>query len=87
MHPMYSFAIREGIVWLALVALTLVGFFNYEPSGAGSLYVVLVAGFLKFFLIFCDFMEMKHAHRIWMVTMGVFVLALFGAITLILSGR
>jgi len=30
---------------------------------------------------FFDFMEMKHAHRIWQVSMTLFMLMLFGAIS------
>lgn len=82
---MKNLAVREGIVWLALVVLTLVGFFNYERGGPGAAYVVLGAGLVKFFLIFYDFMEMKYAHRIWLLAMGVFLVTLFGAITIPLS--
>ena len=76
---------REGIVWLALIALTLVGFFNYEPRGSRGACVVLGAGLVKFFLIFYDFMEMRHANRVWLVAMSLFVLALSAAIAVALS--
>jgi hypothetical protein len=79
---MKSFVIKEGWVWLALVALTLFGFFNYEAQGRGVAYVVLAVALAKFFLIFFDFMEMKHAHRAWKVAIALFVLVLFGAISL-----
>lgn len=79
---MSRFIIKEGFVWLALVALTLFGFFNYEAQGPGVAYVVLAAGLAKFFLIFMDFMEMKLAHPAWQVAMTLFVLLLFGAISL-----
>jgi hypothetical protein len=78
---MKSFVIKEGWVWLALVALTLFGFFNYEARGPSVAYVVLAAGVGKFFLIFFDFMEMKHSHRAWQVAMTLFLLVLFGAIS------
>ncbi len=79
---MSRFVIKEGIVWLALVALTIFGFFNYEAQAHSVAYVVLAVGLGKFFLIFMDFMEMKRAHRAWQVAMTLFVLLLFGAISL-----
>lgn len=78
---MKSFVIKEGWVWLSLVALTLFGFFNYEAQGRSVAFVVLAVGFGKFLLIFFDFMEMKHAHRAWPVAMTAFVSVLFGAIS------
>jgi hypothetical protein len=78
---MSHFIIKEGIVWFALVALTLFGFFSYEAQAHSAGYVVLAVGLGKFFLIFMDFMEMKRAHRAWQVAMTLFVLLLFGAIS------
>jgi hypothetical protein len=66
---MKSFIIKEGAVWLALVALTVVGFYNAGMKGRSVAYLVLAIGLAKFFLIFFDFMEMKHAHRVWQVSM------------------
>ena len=79
---MKSFIIKEGWTWLALVALTLFGFLNYEAQGRSVAFVVLAVGLVKFFLIFFDFMEMKHANRVWTVAMTLFTLVLFGAISL-----
>jgi heme/copper-type cytochrome/quinol oxidase subunit 4 len=79
---MKSFIIKEGWTWLALVALTLFGFLNYEAQGRSVAFVVLAVGLAKFFLIFFDFMEMKHANRVWTVAMTLFTLVLFGAISL-----
>jgi len=42
---------------------------------------VLAIGLVKFFLIFFDFMEMRHAHRVWQVAMTLFMLVIFGAIS------
>ncbi len=78
---MKSFAIKEGWVWLTLVALTLFGFLNYEAHGRGVAYVVLGVGLTKFFVIFFDFMEMKHAHAAWKAGMPLFMLILFAAIS------
>lgn len=78
---MQGFIIKEGFVWLALVALTLFGYFNYESQGSSVAFVVLGAGLAKFLLIFFDFMEMKYAHRGWQVAMLLFVMLLFGAIS------
>ena len=78
---MKSLVIKEGWTWLALVALTLFGFFNYEAQGRGVAFVVLAVGLAKFFLIFFDFMEMKHAHRGWKFAMTLFMLVVFGAIS------
>ncbi len=78
---MKSFIIREGAVWLALVVLTVFGFYNSSAPGPTVAYVVLAIGVTKFFLIFMDFMEMKHAHAAWMVAMTLFMLVLFGAIS------
>lgn len=47
--------------------------------------VALGAGLAKFSLIFLDFMEMKHAHRVWRLAMGVFLLVLFAAIATVLN--
>jgi hypothetical protein len=77
---MKSFVIKEGIVWLALVVLTVFGFYNSSGPGRSVAYVVLGVGLAKFFLIFFDFMEMKHAHRVWQAAMMLFMLAIFGAI-------
>jgi hypothetical protein len=76
-----SFVIKEGAVWLALVVLTAFGFYNYEGQGSNVAYIVLAVGLTKFFLIFFDFMEMKHAHRVWQTSMVLFVAVLFGAIS------
>ena len=78
---MKSFVIKEGAVWLALVVLTAFGFYNYEGQGGNVAYIVLAVGLIKFFLIFFDLMEMKHAHRVWRVSMVLFVAVLFGAIS------
>ena len=32
-----------------------------------------------------DFMEMKHAHRVWRLAMGVFLLVLFAPIATVLN--
>ena len=77
------FVVKDGLVWLALVALTLVGFSSYEASVTGAAFVVLGAGLLKFLLIFLEFMEMKYAHRMWRAAMGSFLVALLGAIALL----
>jgi len=78
---MRSFAIKEGAVWLALVVLTVFGFYNYDAQGSNVAYIVLAVGFTKFFLIFFYFMEMKHAHRVWQVSMTLFVFVLFAAMS------
>jgi heme/copper-type cytochrome/quinol oxidase subunit 4 len=79
---MKSFIIKEGAVWLALVALTVVGFYNASAQGPRVAYLVLAIGLAKFFLIFFDFMEMKHAHRVWQASMTLFTLVLFAAISI-----
>jgi hypothetical protein len=76
-----SFIIKEGAVWLTLVVLTVFGFYHYEGRGHNVAYIVLAVGLTKFFLIFFDFMEMKHAHRVWQISMVLFVAVLFGAIS------
>lgn len=78
---MKGFIIKEGFVWLALLALTLFGFFNYESQGRSVAHIVLAVGLAKFFLIFFDFMEMKHAHRGWQAAMTLFVLLIIGAVS------
>jgi hypothetical protein len=78
---MKSFVIKEGAVWLTLLALTVFGFYNYDTQGSNVAYIVLAVGFTKFFLIFFDFMEMKHAHRVWQVSTSLFMLALFAAMS------
>jgi len=79
---MKSFVIREGFVWLALVGLTVLAFYNAGGDGRGVAYVALIVGLVKFFLIFFDFMEMKHANRLWKVGMTVFISLIVGAISL-----
>jgi heme/copper-type cytochrome/quinol oxidase subunit 4 len=79
---MKSFIVKEGIVWLSLVALTLVGFYNSGAQSRGVAFIVLAVGLAKFFLIFFEFMEMKHAHRVWQVSMGLFMLMLIVTISL-----
>jgi hypothetical protein len=78
---MKNFVIKEGAVWLTLVVLTVFGFYNYDTQRSNVAYIVLAVGFTKFFLIFFDFMEMKHAHRVWQVSMTLFMLALFAAMS------
>jgi hypothetical protein len=78
---MNSFIIKEGAVWLALVVLTVFGFYNSGAPGRFVAHVVLAIGLAKFFLIFFDFMEMNHAHRVWKVAMTLFMIVLFGAIS------
>jgi hypothetical protein len=78
---MKRFIIREGTVWLALVALTFLGFYNSGRQGRSIAYVALAIGFAKFFLIFFDFMEMRHAHRGWQMAMTLLMLVLFAAIS------
>ena len=79
---MKSFIIKEGAVWIALVALTVVGFYNASAQGHRVAYLVLAIGLAKFFLIFFDFMEMKYAHRVWQASMTLFTLVLFAAISI-----
>jgi hypothetical protein len=78
---MKSFVIKEGAVWLALVVLTLFGFYNSGAPGRYVAYLVLAIGLAKFFLIFFDFMEMKHAHPVWKAAMTLFMVLLFGTIS------
>ena len=78
---MKSFIIKEGAVWLSLILLTVFGFYNSGAPGRYVAYVVLAIGLAKFFLIFFDFMEMRHAHRGWQASMCLFMLVLFGAIS------
>jgi heme/copper-type cytochrome/quinol oxidase subunit 4 len=78
---MKSFIIKEGTVWLALVALTVAGSYNASTQARRVAYLVLAIGVVKFFLIFFDFMEMRHAHRVWQVAMTLFMLVIFGAIS------
>lgn len=77
---MKSFIIREGIVWLALIALTSVGFANAGAASHAATYLVVAIGFMKFAVIFFDFMGMKRAHRAWHVTMILFMVTLFSGI-------
>jgi hypothetical protein len=78
---MKRFIIKEGIVWLALVVLTFFGYYNSGAQGRSVALVALAVGIAKFLLIFFDFMEMKHAHRVWQVAMTLLMLVLFGAIS------
>jgi len=78
---MKSFVVKEAAVWLTLLVLTGVGFYNFATLDRGVAYVVLGMGLAKFFLIFFDFMEMKHAHRSWQVVMISFMMILFAAIS------
>jgi hypothetical protein len=78
---MKSFVIKEGAVWLALVVLTVFGFYNSGAPGRYVAYLVLAIGLAKFFLIFFDFMEMKHAHPVWKAAMTLFMVLLFGTIS------
>ena len=64
------------MVWLALVALTLFGFFSSEASSRTISALVLGIGLVKFFLIFYEFMDMRHAHRAWLAAMALFMLVL-----------
>jgi len=74
--------VKEGIVWLTLVVLTLVGFYNSSMQSRSVAYIVLAVGLAKFFLIFFEFMEMKHAHLVWKVSMSAFMWVLVAAIAL-----
>ena len=78
---MKNFVIKEGGVWLTLVVLTVFGFYNYDTQRSHVAYIVLAVGFTKFFLIFFDFMEMKHAHLAWKAAMTLFMVLLFGIIS------
>ena len=51
------------IVWIALVALTLIG-----PSLAGK-WILALAG-IKFLLILASFMELRFAHAVWGLLFG-----------------
>lgn len=82
MSSMNRFIVREGIVWLALIGLTVFGFYNSGANGPGVAYLVLIIGLVKFFLIFFDFMEMRHAHQLWKLGMTVFMLLVVGAVAL-----
>lgn len=77
---MKSFIIREGFVWVVLLALSLVGFVSAGSETSGAAYVVVGLGFAKFFLILFDFMGLRRAHRGWQVGMTLFALTLFAAI-------
>lgn len=71
---------KRFTVWLALVVLSVAGFYNSAVSARGVAYVVVAIGFVKFFLIFWNFMEMKRAHALWKALMGAYVIALGGAL-------
>ena len=77
---------REGVVWIALIALTLVGYFGAEPAHGELAYVALGAGLVKFFLIFYEFMEMRLAHRGWLAAMGCLVFLFSAAVGFAISG-
>ena len=77
---MKRFIIREGVVWIALVALTVLGFVNSHGEGHGVAVLVMALAFMKFALIYFDFMEMKHAHRAWQAAGVLFMVGLFSAI-------
>ena len=55
------------IVWLFLVALTLVGYFVGQTgmSGTLALTILLGAALIKSQLVITHFMEMKHAPGFW----------------------
>ncbi len=78
---MNKFTTREGTVWLVLVALSVFGFYNSTMDRTDVAYVVLAIGLGKFFLIFFEFMEMRHAHRGWKISMVLFMTMIFGAIS------
>lgn len=78
---MTELATKNGLTWIALLALTLLGFFNAEAGVAWLAYVVLLIASLKFVLIFLVFMEMSQAHRAWKTAMLLFLLLLVGAIS------
>ncbi|MEI8256011.1 MAG: cytochrome C oxidase subunit IV family protein [Deltaproteobacteria bacterium] len=66
--------------WLALVGMTLLGPSLGRLGLRGSLVTVflLVLGGLKFVTITRWFMDLKFAHALWQVAMGVYVAVILG---------
>jgi len=65
---------KESVVWLLLIAFTLVGYFSSgkQPSvSRENSYLILIAAGIKFSLLSYFFMELEEAHLVWKVVMAV----------------
>jgi heme/copper-type cytochrome/quinol oxidase subunit 4 len=74
---------KEGFVWTLLVGLTLLSYFFAEGSGqtkTSMAFWVLALGMSKFALIAYFFMELDHAHPLWIGGMLIFLLGVGGGI-------
>ena len=63
---------RANIVWLILVAATALTFElgKHGATGRATLAILLGLTWLKGYLIISDFMELRHAQRMWQILIG-----------------
>lgn len=69
---------RPLIVWLTLLALSAVSFATRLPTPRATAAAILTLALLKSLLLLWHFMDLRHAHLLWKVTMALLLLILIG---------
>jgi hypothetical protein len=74
---------RANIIWLILVAATALTFELGEHGATGSVALAILLGltWLKGYLIISDFMELRHAQRLWQILIGGWLCLIIAVIT------
>jgi len=74
------------IVWIALIALTLVTFYSSESyfSGNTLVFVIMAIVIVKFLGIGFQYIELKDAHPVWKVLFTGFIL-LFSLMVVVIA--
>ncbi len=75
---------RANIVWLILVAATLVTFELGEHGATGTVALAVILGlaWIKGQLVISDFMELRHAPLLWRLVVGGWLCVVVAVIVL-----
>lgn len=69
---------RPLLVWLTLLALSAVSFATRLPTPRATAAAILTLALLKSLLLLWHFMDLRHAHVLWKVTMTLLLLLMIG---------
>ena len=69
---------RPLLVWLTLLALSALSFATRLPTPRATAAAILTLALLKSLLLLWHFMDLRHAHVLWKVTMTLLLLLMIG---------
>jgi hypothetical protein len=77
---------KNILTWAALMILTTMSYLFSERNGGSTvLAIILLFTFVKIALVAWQYMELKKAHKAWMLILG-FVIASYGIIIFAING-